>query len=141
MLYLLPDELLVAIVEYCDQRARKSLSLVSRRLRNPSQRTIFKTVYIPRNTIEVIVPRFAVKIRDQFPEMIRNDRLLSYIQTIIISQGDALHYLRMVAMELLFTALHVRIIAVSMPERPRLPARPFDLACSIRLETRLHSTD
>ena len=35
----------------------------------------------------------------------------------------------------------VRIIAVSMPERPRLPARPFDLACSIRLETRLHSTD
>ena len=95
MLYLLPDELLVAIVEYCDQTARKSLSLVSRRLRNPSQRTIFKTVYIPRNTIEIIVP-----------EMIRNDRLLSYIRTVIISQGDTLHHLRMVAMELLFTALH-----------------------------------
>ena len=106
MLYLLPDELLVAILEYCDQTARKSLSLVSRRLRNPSQRTIFKTVYIPRSTFGTTVPGFAVKGRDHFPKVIQNDRLLSYIQTVIISQSNALYCLKTGAKEALFKALH-----------------------------------
>ena len=106
MLYLLPDELLVAILEYCDQTARKSLSLVSRRLRNPSQRTIFKTVYIPRSMFGTTVPGFAVKGRDHFPKVIQNDRLLSYIQTVIISQSNALYCLKMGAKEALFKALH-----------------------------------
>ena len=101
MLYLLPYELLVAIAEYCDQKTRKSLSLVSRRLRNPSQRVIFKTMNIPRE----ICGAFAVRgSGEHFLEMIQDDRLLSYIQTFIMS--SALRRLETDTMELLFTALH-----------------------------------
>jgi hypothetical protein len=106
MLYLLPDELLVAIVEDCDQKTRKNLSLVSRRLRNPSQYIIFKTVCISRNISETLISRFAVDGRGYLPEVIQNDRLLSYIQTVVISLGKILHHLQVNAMELLFTAFH-----------------------------------
>ena len=105
MLYLLPYELIVAIAEYCDQKTRKSLSLVSRRLCNPSQRVIFKTMNIPRSTLETIVPGFAVwDSGGHFLEMIQDDSLLSYIQTFIMS--NSLRRLEMGTMELLFTALH-----------------------------------
>jgi len=83
MLYLLPDELLVAIVEYCDQKTRMNLSLVSRRLRNPSQCIIFKTVLISGSTVDITV---AVKGGGHLPEVFQNDRLLSYIQTLDIFQ-------------------------------------------------------
>ena len=105
MLYLLPDELLVDIVEHCNQKTRKSLSLVSRRLRNPSQRVIFKMMNIPREIFEAIVPGFAVwGGGGHFLEMIQDDRLLSYIQTFIMS--NALRCLEMDTMELVFTALY-----------------------------------
>ena len=107
MLYLLPDELLVAILEHCDQKTRKSLSLVSRRLRNPSQHIIFKTMNITRNIFGNIVPGFVFEgSGEHCPEVIQNDRFLSYIQTFNIPRGNSLHYLRMDAIELLFTALH-----------------------------------
>ena len=106
MLYLLPDELLVDIVEHCDQKTRKSLSLVSRRLRNPSQHTIFKTLYTPNTFQNIVPPGFAVRVGwDRFSEVIQNDRLLSYIQTFII-RGGIMHRLEVNTMELLFTALH-----------------------------------
>ena len=105
MLYLLPYELIVAIAEYCDQKTRKSLSLVSRRLCNPSQRVVFKTMNIPRNTLKTIIPGFAVwDSGGHFLEMIQDDRLLSYIQTFIMS--NSLRCLEMDTMELLITALH-----------------------------------
>jgi len=106
MLYLLPDELLVAIVVDCDQKTRKNLSLVSRRLRNPSQCIIFKTVYIPRNIFETTVPGFAVEDRGYLHEAIQNDRLLSYIQTIVISTDEASHHLEVNTIGAIFTALH-----------------------------------
>ena len=106
MLYLLPDELLVAIVECCDQKTRKSLSLVSRRLRNPSQHIIFKAVSIPSNKFGALVPRFAIEGEEHLPEVLQTDRLSSYIQTITIYQGKPLYYLGVNTMELLFTALH-----------------------------------
>jgi len=106
MLYLLPNELLVAIVEYCDQYTRKNLSLVSRRLRHPSQCVVFKTVYIRSPKFETSVPRFAVEGGGHLPEVMQNDRLLSYIQTIVISTGGASHYEEMNTIEPLFTVLH-----------------------------------
>jgi hypothetical protein len=106
MLYLLPNELLVVIVEHCDQKTRKNLSLVSRRLRNPSQRTIFKRLYIPSPISKPIVARFAVEGGGHLPEVIQNDRLLSYIQTLVICQGKMYHHLGVNSLELLFAALH-----------------------------------
>ena len=105
MLYLLPDELLVAIVEYCDQKTRKNLSLVSRRLRNPSQHTVFKTVYIPGHIFDTI-STLAIVGGELLPAILQNDRLLSYIQTIVIAQGMIFQHLGVNNMELLFTALH-----------------------------------
>jgi len=104
MLYLLPDELLVAIVGYCDQKTRKHLSLVSRRLRHLSQFIIFKTVHISRHKFETVVPRFAVE--GDLPEVMQNDRLVSYIQTLVISLDEAFQHLEVNTIELLFTALH-----------------------------------
>jgi hypothetical protein len=106
MLFLLPDELLVAIAEYCDQKTRKDLSLVSRRLRNPSQCIIFNTVCISRKPFETIVPRFAVQGGGHLPEVIQNDRLLSYIQTFAISLNEVPHLLETNIMAPVFTALH-----------------------------------
>ena len=106
MLQLLPDELLVAIVEYCDQKTRKNLSLVSRRLRNPSQHIIFKAVSISSNQFGAAVPRFAIEDGGHLPEVLQNDRLSSYIQTIAIHQSKPLYHLEVNTMELLFTALH-----------------------------------
>jgi len=103
MLYLLPNELLVVIVEYCDHETRKNLSLVSRRLRNPSQCVIFKTVRISSNTVEIMV---AVKGGGHLPEVFQNNRLLSYIQTFVISPGTAYHHLGTGIMVSIFTALY-----------------------------------
>jgi len=75
-------------------------------VRYPSQCIIFKTVYAPRHTSETSVPRFAVEGRGHLPEVMQNDRLVSYIRTIIISQGKAFQYLEVDIMELLFTVLH-----------------------------------
>ena len=106
MLYLLPYELLVAIVVDCDQKTRKNLSLVSRRLRIPSQCIIFKTVYISRDKFETLVPGFAVEGGGYLPEAIQNDRLLSYIQTIVISADESSHHLEVNTIGVIFTALH-----------------------------------
>jgi len=106
MLYLLPDELLVAIVEYCDQKTRKNLSLVSRRLRDPSQFIIFKKIHISNYSFETIVPRFDVEGRGHLPELMLNDRLVSYIKSFVISQDQTFQPLGVNNMELLFTALH-----------------------------------
>jgi hypothetical protein len=106
MLYLLPDELLVAIVEYCDQRTRKSLSLVSRRLRNPSQRIIFKMVYLSRHKLEILIPKCAAEGGKHVSEVILNDGLLFYTQTLKIFPYTSTNILEMNAVEPLFTALH-----------------------------------
>ena len=139
MLHLLPDELLVAIVECCDQKTRKSLSLVSRRLRKPSQHIIFKTVYIPSNAFETVVPRFAIEDGGHLPEVLQNDRLSSYIQTISISQCNPLHHLEVNTMELLFTALHqiqpLRDIELS---EISFSTTMLDRLCEV-LSTRLYS--
>jgi hypothetical protein len=105
MLYLLPDELLVVIVEFCDQKTRKSLSLVSRMLRDPSQRIIFKVVCLPGNKFEAIVPKYASK-GGRLSEMIQNDRVSSYIQTLIVIPPTTSYHLEVNALEPVFTALH-----------------------------------
>jgi len=141
MLYLLPDELLVAIVEYCDQNTRKNLSLVSRRLRDPSQFIIFKTVHVSRHKFETIVPRFAVEGGGHLPEVMQNDRLVSYIQTLVISPDEAFQHLEVNTIELLFTALHKM-----QPLRDiKLVAIPFtttmlDRLCEV-LSTRLYDVE
>jgi hypothetical protein len=106
MLYLLPDELLVAIAEYCDQRSRKSLSLVSRRLRDPSQRIILKTVWFTGDNFGTIVPKCAAEATERLSEVIHNDRFLSYIQTLVIFPRTPFHHLEMSTVEALFTVLH-----------------------------------
>jgi hypothetical protein len=106
MLYLLPDELLVAIVEYCDQETRKSLSLVSRRLRNPSQRIILKRVYLSRHKLEILIPECATDGGKLHSEVILNDSLLFYTQTLKIFPYESSNPLEMNTVESLFTALH-----------------------------------
>jgi len=100
MLYLLPDELLVAIAEHCDQTTRKSLSLVSRRLRDPSQRIMFKVVH------KYFAPNSSAKYRERLSEAISNERLLSYIQTITTCPPITSYVPKVTPLELLFTALH-----------------------------------
>jgi len=104
MLYLLPDELLVAIVECCDPTTRKSLSLVSRRLRDPSQSIIFERMVLPECEPETLVRKCASEGGEHRSEVTQNDRLLSYIQTLIISPPSATHCLKMNAAP--FIALH-----------------------------------
>jgi hypothetical protein len=91
MLYLLPDELLIAIVECCDQTTRKGLSLVSRRLRNPCQMIIFKVVSIN------FAPR---RLANLGKHITPDDRLLSYIMSLFVSSNIAGHIPE------LLTALH-----------------------------------
>ena len=140
MLYLLPYELLVAIVEHCDQKTRKTLSLVSRGLRNPSQRAIFKTMNIPRKIFEPIAPGFAVwGGGEHFIEMIQDDRLLSYIQTFIMS--NALRRLDMDTMEWLFTALHrMRLLRDITLFDVRFTTKMLDRLCEV-LSTRPYNVE
>jgi hypothetical protein len=138
MLYSLPDELLVTIVEGCDQKTRKSLSLVSRRLRNPSQCIMFKEVWISRETFENSVPGFAVEGGEHLPEVMQNDRLISYIQTFVISLSGAPHLLKT---NIILTALHqmqqLRDIKLfSIP----LTTTMLDWLCEV-LSTRLYNVE
>jgi len=136
MLHLLPDELLVAIVEYCDHETRKNLSLVSRRLRNPSQYILFKVVLISRTTVETMV---AVKGGVHLPDVLQNNRLLSYIQTFTIKPETAFYHLDTSIMVPIFTALQQM-----QPLRDiRLSRIPFtttmlDRLCEV-LSTRLYN--
>ena len=138
MLCSLPDELLVVIVEYCDQKARRNLSLVSRRLRNPSQHTIFKTVYIPG---QIFDPSSTLVIvgGEPLPAILQNDRLLSYIQTIVIAQGMIFQHLGVNSMELLFTALHQmqQLRDINIEEIP-FTTTMLDRLCEV-LSTRLYN--
>ena len=141
MLYSLPDELLVAIVEYCDHQTRKNLSLVSRRLRSPSQCIILKTVYISRNAFDTVVRRFAVKGGGHLPEVIQDHRLLSYIQTFVMYPGEASHHLEMNTIGALFTALH----QMQSLRNIKLVGIPFtttmlDRFCEV-LSTRLYNVE
>ena len=102
MLYLLPDELLVAIVEYCDHDTRKNLPLVSRRLRNPSQSIIFKALFISKSTLITIA---TVEGGRHLLEVFQNNRLLSYIQNFVISPGTAYYHSRVSILVPIFTAL------------------------------------
>jgi len=102
MLYLLPDEFLVTIVEYCDHNTRKNLSLVSRRLRNPSQSIIFKALFISKSTLITIATAEGGR---HLLEVFQNDRLLSYIQNFVIDPGTAYYHLDMSILVPIFTAL------------------------------------
>ena len=106
MLYLLPDELLVAVAEYCDQRTRMSLSLVSRRLRDPSQRIIYEVI---QKTLPSWWDCDDLQTRRRRLEFISNDRLISYINTLNIYKMRALYFRELEVdhpeLELLFTTL------------------------------------
>jgi len=147
MLYSLPDELLVVIVEHCDQITRKNLSFVSRRLRNPSQCIIFKTVHVSSSTLETIV---ADEDGGRLLEVFQNNRLLSYIQTFIIDPGIAYHHLGTGIMVSIFTALHhmqplgdIRLHSIPFTTTmlDRLCEVLYTQLCSVKLSCCSYPTD
>lgn len=102
MLYLLPDELLVAVAEYCSHPSRKSLSLVFRRLRDPSQRITFKLI---RKTLPPSCAADDRQMRQRHFEFISNDRLISYIRALHFYKNMTSYVPEVDHSELLFTAL------------------------------------
>jgi len=131
MLYLLPEELLVAIAEHCDQTTRKSLSLVSRRLRDPSQSIIFKRVVLPGSKSETLVRKCVNEGGEH----------LSYIQTLVVILPMGAHLLEMTAMEAIFIALHLmrRLRDIKLLNIP-LTTTMLDQLCEV-LSTQLYNVE
>lgn len=133
MLHLLPDELLVAVAEYCDEKTRMSLSLVSRRLRDPSQRIIYKVIH-------KILPSWwdcdDLQTRKRRFKFIANNRLISYIKTLNVYKNERLYFREMEVdhpeLELLFTAfLQMRSLRDIRLDFARVTTTMLDQLCKL----------
>lgn len=99
MLYSLPQELLIEVVEYCHRLSQRKLSLVSRRLRILAQRMLFQELSFPKRSVALIYDP------ERLLGILANTRLLTYVHSLTISMRRTPIVLRIEEVEFLFSVL------------------------------------
>ena len=99
MLYSLPQELLIEVVECCDHLSQRNLSLVSRRLRILAQRTMFRELSFPKLSVT------RIHNPERLPGILANTQLLTYIHSLTISMIMAPSILKIEEVEFSFSVL------------------------------------
>ena len=105
MLFSLPQELLIEVVECCDHPSQRNLSLVSRRLRVLAQAVLFREVAFPKNSNSWISPGPPIHDPERLPGILANKRLLSYVRSLTISMRDSPNIGKIEDVEFLFSML------------------------------------